>query len=285
VYFVLGLGTLVAPALSGNAINGDRDAGTLATTQVTLVTTWQLVLGKFFAAWVSALAFLLVSVPFIVAAAALGGLHADTLLVTIPLLAVELGVVAAVGVGLSGLLGRPLFSIVVSYLFVAVLTVGTLVTFALGGLAIQSHGSYTYKGFPTDDQGNATGTTCEVLETDTRNVPRFDYFWGVLVANPFVIIADAAPNHFDGRGNANDLFGSLKAEERQAQLTPVLNEVDNECSQTFTQKTAAEIVGSTVPGWFVGLLIQLVLAAAALVGAWSRLRTPARRLGRGSRIA
>ena len=43
IYFVLLLGVLVAPAMSGNAINGDRDSGTLATTQVTLITTWQLV--------------------------------------------------------------------------------------------------------------------------------------------------------------------------------------------------------------------------------------------------
>ena len=63
VYFVLLLGTLVTPALSGNAINGERDAGTLATTQVTLITTTQLVLGKFLAAWLIALAFLAASAP------------------------------------------------------------------------------------------------------------------------------------------------------------------------------------------------------------------------------
>ena len=39
VYFVLLLVVLVTPALSGNAINGDRDAATLAPVQVTLVTT------------------------------------------------------------------------------------------------------------------------------------------------------------------------------------------------------------------------------------------------------
>ena len=39
IFFVLLLGTLVVPAVSGNAINGDRAAGTLATTQVTLIST------------------------------------------------------------------------------------------------------------------------------------------------------------------------------------------------------------------------------------------------------
>ena len=55
VFFVLLLGTLVSPALSGNAINGERDAGTLATTQVTLISTAQLVVGKWVAAWLTAL--------------------------------------------------------------------------------------------------------------------------------------------------------------------------------------------------------------------------------------
>ena len=87
IYFVLLLGTLVAPALSGNAINGDRDSGTLATTQVTLIGTWQLVLGKFVAAWVTALAFLVAALPFIVFSALMGGLSPLTVLVSALVLA------------------------------------------------------------------------------------------------------------------------------------------------------------------------------------------------------
>ena len=112
IYFVLLLGTLVAPALGGNAINGDRDAGTLATTQVTLITTGQIVIGKFLAAWITALAFLAASVPFLLYSALLGGLSGAAIMVSILVLAAELGMISAIGVGLSGLLNRPLFSIV-----------------------------------------------------------------------------------------------------------------------------------------------------------------------------
>ena len=141
IYFVLLLGTLVAPALSGNAINGDREAGTLATTQVTLITTWQLILGKFLAAWITALAFLVASLPFLIIALAVGGVGKGTIVVSIVILAIELGVIAAIGVGLSGIFSKPLFSIVVTYLVVAALTLGTLITFGLAGAERKRNGS------------------------------------------------------------------------------------------------------------------------------------------------
>ena len=60
VGFVLFFGLLVAPALSANAITGDRAAGTLAILQNTLLTPGQLLWGKWLAAWVASLAFLVV---------------------------------------------------------------------------------------------------------------------------------------------------------------------------------------------------------------------------------
>ena len=45
----LTLALLVAPALAANAISGDRAGGTLAITQVTLLSTWQLMAGKWLA--------------------------------------------------------------------------------------------------------------------------------------------------------------------------------------------------------------------------------------------
>ena len=284
IYFVLLLGTLVAPALSGNAINGDRDAGTLATTQITLITTWQLVVGKFLAAWVTALAFLVAALPFIVISALLGGLSPVTVLVSALVLAVELGVVAAIGVGLSGILSRSLFSIVVSYLVVACLSVGTLIAFVLGGIAVQTTTSNTYVGgvdFDTDGQA----ITCSAPQTSTRSTPRFDLFWGVLVANPYVLLADAVPTTYDERDNPDDLFGSIKYEVRSAQIPPT-DTVYNECEpQTEDAPTARERIDSTVPGWFVGLFIHVILAVGALFWARARTDTPAGRLPRGSRVA
>ena len=290
IYFVLLLGTLVAPALSGNAINGDRDAGTLATTQVTLVTTGQIVIGKFLASWITALAFLAASVPFLIYASLVGGLTGTTVAVSLVILAVELGVVAAIGVGLSGILSRPLFSIVLTYLMVAALSVGTLIAFGLGGLASQSEQTvtntysetYTEDGEPID---------CSQTDTYTTTIPRFDRFWGVLVANPYVLLADAVPTQLGTSGYPEDLFGQIKLAVRTAQLEPDLNQVFNSCevAETGVDPNAGplpqEVIDTTVPGWFVGLLAHLILAAAALIGAWARTRTPIGRLSKGSRIA
>ena len=288
IYFVLLLGVLVAPAMSGNAINGDRDAGTLATTQVTLITTWQLVLGKFLAAWVTALGFLAVSAPFLVYSAVVGGTSPTTILISLLVLILELGVVAAIGVGLSGLITRPLFSVVVTYLAVAALTLGTLIAFVLGGLALQTKTvMYDY-----DNVYQKSGT-CTGLHQFTEPVPRFDLDWGVLAPNPFVVISDAIPATYDKYGSASDLFGTFKWAERSAQQSPFRantpaaacrQDLQND-SDTYTGPDAASVIATTTPSWAVGIAIQLVLAVAALLGAWAKTRTPARRLSKGSRIA
>ena len=284
IYFVLLLSSLVVPALSGNAINGDRDAGTLATTQITLVTTWQLVLGKFLAAWITALAFLVASLPFIVYSALVGGLSPVTVLVSAVVLAVELGVVAAIGVGLSGILTRSLFSIVLTYLVVATLSVGTLIAFGLGGISVQTERTSTHI---SGTEYNADGFAIECGEpwVDTQNVPRFDLFWGVLVANPYVLLADAVPTTYNN-GYPEDLFGYIKFGARSAQIAPQ-DSVYNECEQNayYVSPTAEETINSTIPGWFVGIFIHLLLAGGALYWAWARTDTPAGRLPKGSRVA
>jgi len=284
IYFVLLLGTLVTPALSGNAINGDRADGTLATTQVTQITTGQLVLGKFLASWITALAFLAVSVPFLLFSVALGGVRLDTALVSIVVLGFELGVVAAIGVGLSGMLQRPLFSIVVTYLVVAALSIGTLIAFTLGGLVIQSTVTSTSRDFAYVDEDGTE--VCSEPMTYTYSTPRFDYFWGALVANPYVVLADAVPTSFDRNGYPDDLFGYIKLGVRQTQIAPDLSPEFDACSYVpIASPVPKEVIDSTVPSWFVGALIQLVLGAAALALGWRATRTPAGRLAAGSRIA
>lgn len=288
IYFVLLLGVLVAPAMSGNAINGDRDAGTLATTQVTLITTWQLVLGKFLAAWVTALGFLAVSIPFLAYCSLIGGTNPVTVIVSLLVLVLELGVVAAIGVGLSGLIHRPLFSVVVTYLAIAALTIGTLIAFVLGGLAVQTRAViYQY------DNVHVKSQTCTGLHNYTESVPRFDLDWGLLAPNPFVLLADAIPTTFDSHGQPNDLFGIFKAGERGAQQSPFRDSTpDATCreslgyeSGSYTGISSAKIIETTAPTWAIGMSIQLLLAAAALFGAWAATRTPAGRLSKGSRIA
>jgi ABC-2 type transport system permease protein len=295
IFFVLLLGTLVSPAVSGNAINGDRAAGTLATTQVTLITTWQLVLGKFLAAWISALAFLAAAVPFLVLATFLGDIGGGTVTVSVLVLAAELGVIAAVGVGLSGLLTRPLFSVVVTYLVVAALSVGTLIAFTLLGLTVQSTVTDTYVPGRFDPQTGVIeedengDPICDAPQTTEYEIPRFDHFWGALALNPYVVLADAAPTQYDAQGNPTDLFGTLKAGTRAAQLPPELERTYNDCEQVQLTdddwQSGREVIESTTPSWFVGLSLHLLLGAGLLVAAWSATRTPTGRLPRDSRVA
>ncbi|WP_166999600.1 ABC transporter permease [Paramicrobacterium fandaimingii] len=296
LYFVLLLGTLATPAFSGNAVNGERDAGTLATTQVTLVTTPQIVLGKFVAAWISSLAFLVASVPFILIALLLGNLSAVTIAGSVLVLAAELGVFAAFGVALSALVTRPLFSIVLSYLVVAALSVGTLIAFGLLGSVTTSTVTETYIGFEADEYDDATGEpvdpVCLDPEMRTFQQPRFDLYWGILAANPYVVIADAAPGGFDSHGYPTNLFGTLSSGVRSLQTPPELERVVDHCnggepgmSYLIDRPTPQEAHDAAVPSWFVGLGIHVLLAAGALWWACVRTRTPAKRLAKGSRIA
>ncbi|QHF25118.1 ABC transporter permease [Rathayibacter sp. VKM Ac-2804] len=277
VYFVLLLGSLVTPALSGTAVNGDRDAGTLATTQVTLVTTAQLVLGKFVSAWLVALAFLASTVPFLLVAVGVGGVSLASASVSVLVLAVQLGVVAAIGVGLSGILDRPLMSVVTTYLVVAAMSVGSLIAFGLL-TAVTTTEQQTV--FVDDDEG-ICGPDYET------QVARADYYWGLLALNPFVVLADAVPPQLDEYGSPEDLFTGLSLLVRQAQIAPE-PVVELSCSGytgSTRPNTAEEVFDATVPSWFVGLTLQLVLAVGLLLGAIRRTATPAARLPRGRRVA
>lgn len=294
VFFVLLLGTLVTPALSGNTINGDRDNGTLATTQVTLVTTSQLVVGKLLAAWITALAFLVAALPFLGFALIIGGAEADTAIVAILVLAVELGVVAAIGVGLSGLVRRPLFSVVVTYLLVALLSIGTLIAFGLGGLATQTTVTQEqrYIDWPEDESevdpetGMPYDPVCIEGETYEVTVPHFERVWWVLAANPYVLLADAVPVHFTKDGYPTDGFASITLIVRQTQLAQEVPAVWDQCAGVeLDEPTPEELMAETVPSWAVGLGLHLLLAGGLIAGAIARTHAPARRLSAGSRIA
>jgi len=289
VFFVLLLGCLVTPALSGGAVNGDRDAGTLATTQVTLVTTTQLILGKFLAAWTAALAFLVVAVPFLLLAVIAGGVSPVVVLVALLVTVLELGVVAAIGAGLSSVIARPIFSVVTTYLAVAALSIGTIIAVGLGGIAMQTSQTTIQRSYATDADGNPLpGGVCEPEQRYTNEVPRFDRVWPILAVNPFVVLADAVPGQWSREGYATDAFSGLKAVTRQIQIAPPDPQVYDECDKaldTSDRRTQEQLVAGTTPTWIPGLALQLVLGAALLVAGGAALRTPAKRLAKGSRIA
>lgn len=301
VFFTLLLVLLVSPTLSGNSINGDRDAATLAPVQVTLATPAQILWAKFFAAWVTGLAFVGVAVPFLVVAALTGTVHPATALISVLVLTAEIGIVAAIGVALSALLSRPLFSVATTYLVVAALTVGTLIVFVLVGSSVSTEVTNRGEVPLLDDQGSPVCiegvATCwdepenQVCDPNgssewTMRVGRFDTVWWVLASNPFVVLADATPTQFGDYGYPSDMFGFLKVGVRTAQIPPALEPTVDGCGTAWVEPPSPEeVVNSTVPSWFVGLGVQLALAGVLMWRAIARLRTPARRLPMGTRIA
>lgn len=306
VYITLLLVVLVSPTLSGNAINGDRDAATLAPVQVTLATAFEILVGKFLAAWITGLAFVAVAVPFLVLATLTGGGAPATITVSLLVLVFEVGVIAAIGVALSGILSRPLFSVATTYLVVAALVIGTLIAFALVGYSIRSEAVSSYRSFEYDQYSGDTfpcmpgeeprddhpcdedaEVRCGEWQISTYEVPRFDHVWWLLAANPFVILADATPTQFDEYGAPNDLFGQIKFGVRAAQQPPELDQRWDDCAPQpqGDQRTPEEIIDQSTPIWFVGMALQLVLAAGLMWWAWARTRTPAGRLPAGTRIA
>lgn len=303
VYFVLLLVVLVSPTVSGNAVNGDRDQATLAPVQVTLASTTDIIVGKLLAAWITGLAFVAVAVPFMAVSMLGGGASAAVLGTSLLVLVVEIGVFSAMGVGLSALIGRPLFSVATTYLVVAAFVIGTLIVFGLAGAAIRtevtSHSRWSEPVWPaaceTDPGGDACldgpeSYECSEWETTTWDMPRYDRVWWLLAANPFVVLADATPTVYDSRGEPTDMFGFIAAGVRLTQLAPETEVWSDGCASSGAwseddEPNTRDLMAGTTPSWFAGLAVQLIVAGALLWGGWVRTRTPARTLPPGTRVA
>jgi hypothetical protein len=225
-------------------------------------------------------AFLVIALPFLAFSLLGGGASPLVLLTSLLVLIAEIIIVAAIGVGLSGLLARPLFSVTTTYLVIAGLTIGTLIVFLLGGMAVRTEQTQYHR--PYDSSGNPV---CDSWESFTQEVPRFDLVWWALAANPFVVLADATPTEFTPDGYPVDLFGQIKYGVRSAQQAPVPERWDECAYNSDNYETPEQVIAKTVPSWFVGLGVQILLAAALFAGAWARTRTPAKRLPPGTRIA
>jgi ABC-type transport system involved in multi-copper enzyme maturation permease subunit len=283
--FVLLFALLVAPALSANAVNGDRAGGTLAILQVTLLQPGQILWGKFVAAWAAALAFLVASTPFLVIGVALGGMTPGHVLVALLMLAVEVGVVCAIGVGISALAGRPLFSIVVTYLAVAGLAVGTLIAFGLGtgltqGTIMANQPQYrAYEQLsngPAEPQYTCSGPLQEQRVMRTERVA-----W-LLAMNPYVVVADAIP-YPDRTGQQG--FGSVGAIESISQGARYALAGPEGTYPCANGEVKPQYLAQSTPMWPLGLGLQLLVAALLMWLGGRALRTPAHRLARGTRIA
>ncbi|WP_265522955.1 ABC transporter permease [Oerskovia flava] len=291
VFFVLFLGLLVAPTLSASAINGDRNAGTLATLQVTLLTAAEIVVGKLLAAWAAALAFLVASIPFIAFALVLGGLSVVALLSTLGLLAIMLGVVCAVGLGFSALTTKTSGSAVLTYLVVGGLSIVSVVLFGLTTPLVTVRDEPVRVWAPADTYDGLVEPTgspqCE-WRTEEQWVVHTERTWWLLAVNPFVVVADAAGSPVDDEfmGAADPLSG-IRWAVREARSGPA-DEVDY-CFDWYGNPVGdspvAERVPDSSPVWPWGLGVNLLLGIGGVLVAVRRLRIPHRKLPRGTRVA
>lgn len=300
VYFVLLFGTLVAPAISAGSISSERLGGTLATTQVTLVSTWSILLGKALAAWATGLAFLVVAAPFVILSVALSTTSPLQLLSALGALALQIALFTAIGVGLSALVSSSLFAIVISYLMVALLSIGTLIAF---GLAVGVGTTYTeaeYRTFSdeyweeywacdTDDTECYESVPIDcVTQTMTHTEVPTDKFWWLLAMNPYVVVADMVSVRVDEASYSGDLFTIVSYAVRSLQLEPTGPSDWSDCpaSPPYQEWDSNEDpLEGTIPVWWIGLGLQMLMAGAALWGGYRRLHTPAGKLPKGSRVA
>lgn len=258
--FVLGLALIISPALTAQSINGDRERGTLATLQITRLTAGDIAVGKLLAGWAVGVGALALTLPFVGWSILRGGVGISRAAVVLFVVALLIGVVCAVSQALSAMLARSITSALLSYVAVAGLTLGTLLAF---GLAL-----------PLSD-GGAYGD-------------REDRVWWLLAPNPFVVLADSAPqtplkrHPRTGRLQpppVEDPLGQIGREVRQMRFSP------DEKRAFYDRPYDGSPDWPSGPVWPYGLAFNLLLGAGSLAITVRRLRTPVRELTRGTRIA
>ncbi|GAB3073580.1 MULTISPECIES: ABC transporter permease [unclassified Phycicoccus] len=318
IFFVLGLAMLIVPSLTATSVNGDREHGVLATLQTTLLTHWDIVMGKLVAAWVISMTFLVTAMPFMAWAWFEGGVRGDKIALSVVVLMLVLAVVCALGLMFSTLTARPIASAVLTYLTMGALVFGTTIGFALSAFLVTGEEKIQVFGIPDNwyethqppavdpadptltpeqiDQlnkaGQPTPADCTTF-TRTVTLAHTERIWWMLPLNPFVVVADAAPSEPRKRG---DQYSSgftplrwISLGARSARNGPSAQATDECAMLTNTGDTGftdpSENALKTAPVWPYGLAFLLVAGSGAAVVAGRRLRTPIRRLPNGTRIA
>lgn len=205
VHFTALIAITIAASSAAGALNGDRENGMLALIQATPVSGWAIVAGKVLAAWINAVVFLLVSVPFV------GGL-----LISLPdlwggfargylVVALELLAFAGIGVGWSALTPRPggssalaVFTVLAMLLGGSVMMLG-LENFTAQRSTVQVAHEYEQtwdeeKQEPiAEDDPRFGQKICEDQSYPTY-ISQVSKFWWLALTNPVVAVADGMPD-------------------------------------------------------------------------------------------
>lgn len=288
LFFVLGLGMLVMPALTSTSVNGDRDQGVLATLQTTLLSAADIVVGKLLAAWLIALAFLATALPFLLFGYVKGGVDLLGALRSLVVIVVVLAVVCAVGLMFSTLTARPVGSAVLTYLTVAGLCFLTTIVFGMLAFLVSGEEDVQVYGVDYSAEASASDSAPECqTRTERRTVVHTERIWPVLALNPFVIVADAAPQGGDGSPGMGG-FTPLRWISQGARIAKAgPDEVRDECwsGDALPADDLTERADEAGAVWPYGIAFLVLIGGGATAVAVQRTRTPVRRLPSGTRIA
>ena len=315
LFFVLGLGMLVVPSLTATSINGDREQGILATLQTTLLTSADIVIGKLVASWAISLAFLLAASPFLVWAWIAGGVEIGRMLLAVTVLLFVLAVICALGLMFSTLTARTIASAVLTYLSVAALTFGTVISFLISMPIMATQQSVQVKVVPEawyqnhqptnpEDKVDIQPTAADcVFENREQTVLHTERTWWLLALNPFVVVADAAPSRKPINFLGFEPLQLISDGARTARMgtTPEsLNECwpetqpnpgggdgfqDPQAQQAQQQQAQRERLNKVHAVWPYGFGFLGLIGVGSTLVAVRRLRTPIHKLPRGTRIA
>ena len=266
--FVLGMVLVISPALTSQAINGDRERGTLATLQVTTLRPMEIALGKLAAGWGVGLTALALTLPFTGYAVIRGGVTISRIVVVYGVVALLIGAVCAISLALSAMLARTITSTLLSYLVVTALTVGTAVAFAFALPVLAEPHSQRYPD----------GT--ESTYTEQRQ----DLVWWVLAPNPFVVVADAAPP-VPPRRLGDDLNYYVDDYDVLSAIGRAVRDLRQPPGPLPVFPSGNPTDSASLPVWPYGLAFDLLLGAGAVAITARRLRTPTRKLPPATRIA
>ena len=293
---ILSLGLLVVPSFTASGINGERERGTLAVLQATLLRPWEITVGKLVAGIESTGVLLIAAIPALAWSWALGGMTALEIVRTMLGVLLVFAVVVSVSLACSGLLARPIASAMVSYLVVAGLCLGTVVIFAIGVSATADSKTVYQKQdiwvdaqgneqlFPTDQNNPNQPPTKTVTSSFQLRDNRPDKVWWLLAPNPLVIVADLAPFRvpliINGQPYRDDRDPLVLLQDNIMDLRSPpapLDENGNPIQTTHSER------GPLL--WPGGITIVSVFGLAGCVLSARRLRTPYGRLPRGVRVA
>lgn len=229
------------------------------TLQVTRLTPGEIALGKLAAIWGTGLVALLLTLPSLLLPVAEGAIGAGRAFVVLLVTALMIGVVCAVSQAWSAVLARSVTSILLSYLTVFGLLVGTPLLFTLAVPLTSEHVPGPYGGY------------------DREHTERI---WWLLAPNPVVALADAAPRLPERRIVVGDLVMTRSASsDPLGQISRGVRGVRAGDDDHGPERRDGAAV------WPWGLAFDLALAGGAVAITASRLRTPLHRVPRGVRVA